>query len=154
MVQVFNTYLKEGKPVLEEERKLPADIHFITGEKELYAFCKGTLKLHLYAEEYLYAISVNAKGKVQGVFEISHGTVDTTSAGPREIMQKLLLLGSVDFYLVHNHPSQDPSPSDVDISVTERVCRAGELLGIRLLDHMIITEKDYYSLRNKLSKRK
>lgn len=112
------------------------------------------MKLHLYAEEYLYAISVNAKGKVQGVFEISHGTVDTTLAGPREIMQKLLLLGSVDFYLVHNHPSQDPSPSDVDISVTERVCRAGELLGIRLLDHMIITEKDYYSLRNKLSKRK
>ena len=89
MVQVFNTYLKEGKPVLEEERNLPADIHFITGEKELYAFCKGTLKLHLYAEEYLYTISVNAKGKVQGVFEISHGTVDTTLAGTREIRKHI-----------------------------------------------------------------
>lgn len=150
MVQIYNTHLKEGKPILVEEQKIPAEIHFINNEKELYAFCKDTLKIHLYTEEYMFAIAVNTKSRILGVFEISHGTVNTAFVNPREIMIKLLLIGSVNFFLVHNHPSQDPSPSKPDIDATLRLRQVGQLIGVNLIDHMIITENSYHSINQEI----
>ena len=73
-----------------------------------------------------------------GIFEVSHGTVNTTVCQPREVFQKLLALNAVSFILVHNHPSGDPEPSQLDVAMTQRMQQCGDLLGIGMLDHIIV----------------
>ena len=77
------------------------------------------------------------------------GTVNASIISPREIFLEALEVHAVQLVLVHNHPSGDPSPSLEDIRVTRRICKAGELLGIQLLDHVIIGDRCYSSLRER-----
>lgn len=78
---------------------------------------------------------------------LSLGTVNCTLLSPREIFLRALRWGAVNIMLLHNHPSGDPTPSQMDLEVTERVCRAGHILGIHLIDHVIIGDLRYTSLR-------
>lgn len=66
------------------------------------------------------------------------GTVDSSAVWPREIMRSALILGAAAAILVHNHPSGDPQPSTCDKDLTRDVVRAGKLLQVRILDHIII----------------
>ena len=75
------------------------------------------------------------------------GTVNASLVSPREIFLEALEVHAVYVVLVHNHPSGDPTPSQEDIKMTERVYQSGELLGIRLVDHVIIGDCRYYSIR-------
>ena len=77
------------------------------------------------------------------------GTVNASLASPREIFLEALKVHAVHVVLVHNHPSGDASPSRDDVRITERIWHAGELLGIRLLDHVIIGDGCYSSLRER-----
>lgn len=77
---------------------------------------------------------------------LSVGTVNMTLISPRDIFVRALGCGAVSFVLLHNHPSGDPTPSDEDIRITERIKKAGELLDIILLDHIIIGDLCYASL--------
>ena len=98
------------------------------------------------AEEYAYCFALDTKYHLMGVFEVSHGNVNGSIVSPREIFQKLLLLGAVSFILVHNHPTGDPTPTREDSAVTENVRQAGNLLGVNLLDHIVIGDNgNYYS---------
>lgn len=101
--------------------------------------------LDIQAEEYVYMIGFNTKQRPLGVFEISHGTVNASILNPREVYLKALLVGAVNIVLIHNHPSGDTSPSREDIRATERIMDAGEMLGIKLIDHIIVGD-DYLSL--------
>lgn len=78
---------------------------------------------------------------------ISKGTVNASIISPREIFMEALNRNAVCIVLLHNHPSGDPQPSKEDLVVTERIKNAGELMGVRLLDHIIIGDKKYISLR-------
>lgn len=73
------------------------------------------------------------------------GTINTASVYPREIFREALLLYSTDIMLVHNHPSGELSPSMADLNLTDRLLQAGRLMGIRVLDHLIITRSGYLS---------
>lgn len=73
------------------------------------------------AEEYVYLAAFTTTCRVLGVFEVSHGTVNTTPANPREIFIRLLLSGASCFAVCHNHPSGDCTPSDEDIGLTKRL---------------------------------
>ena len=64
---------------------------------------------------------------------------------PREIFKEALLLNSPNIILVHNHPSGNLSPSREDISLTKRIKEAGQLMGVKVLDHIIVTQSDYFS---------
>lgn len=97
------------------------------------------------AEEYAYCFALDTKCHLMGMFEVFHGNVNGSIVSPREIFQKLLLLGAVSFILVHNHPSGDASPSQEDAAVTERLRQAGELMCINLIDHIVIGDGNYYS---------
>lgn len=99
------------------------------------------------AEEYVYLLTLNTKGDITGVFEIAHGTVSNCLVSPREIFNRALMIGATTIILVHNHPSGYPEPSHDDILLTERVKKAGELIGIELLDHIIIGDKCFISFR-------
>lgn len=101
--------------------------------------------IHL-PEEYLWMLALDTKCKMIGIFEISHGTVDSSIISPREIFIKACLCGAVNIVLVHNHPSGTSTPSTFDIEATKRILQCGELMNISLLDHIIIGE-EYFSFK-------
>ncbi len=78
--------------------------------------------------------------------EIYRGTVNVSVLSPREIFLTAMSFHAVSILLVHNHPSGDPTPSDEDIEVTKQMIQAGEMLGIRLRDHIIIGDNRFVSL--------
>ena len=80
---------------------------------------------------------------------ISVGTVNASLVNPREIFMEALKYGASSIILLHNHPSGDETPSRNDILVTKRVAEAGEIMGIHLLDHIIIGDNKYTSLKEK-----
>ena len=80
--------------------------------------------------------------------EIFKGTVGRSFMEPREILIEALKADAVSFVLLHNHPSGDPTPSTADIEITKRLKNAGDLIGIKLKDHIIIGDKKYVSLRS------
>lgn len=76
---------------------------------------------------------------------ISEGIADASIVHPREVMIPAIQESATKIVLVHNHPSGDPTPSPADIEITHRVYKAGEIIGIKLLDHIIIGGTEYYS---------
>lgn len=100
------------------------------------------------AEEVFYIICLNAKGTVAGIHEISHGDLCSSSAHPREVFKRAILNNAAAIILAHNHPSGNPKPSDTDISTTERLVNAGDLLGINIVDHIIVAEGSYCSMKS------
>ena len=105
------------------------------------------LDLQNMAEEYIYLLTLNTKSDITGIFEISHGTVSNCLVSPREIFSRALMIGATGIILVHNHPSGYPEPSREDMHLTKRLKKAGELIGIELLDHIIIGDKCFISFR-------
>jgi DNA repair protein RadC len=103
--------------------------------------------------ETLQVLLLNTRHKLIRVEDISDGTRDTLLVDPGAIFKKAIEAGASAVVLVHNHPSGDPSPSDQDIKTTRDLIRAGKLLKIEVLDHVIIGRptaarpKDYTSLR-------
>ena len=79
--------------------------------------------------------------------EISIGTVNASLASPREVMIEILRYEAVRFIVLHNHPSGDPTPSTADILLTGRLKKAGELLDVELLDHIVIGAESYVSMK-------
>lgn len=94
----------------------------------------------------MYALAVDSKNNVIGVFNTSHGTVNTAYMNPREIFIRLLLCGATSYIVLHNHPSGDSQPSKEDDRATKKLIDAGQIIGIELLDHIIIGDT-FYSYR-------
>ena len=107
------------------------------------------LRLQEQTEEYLYMFCMNMKLELISVFELSHGSVNSSIASIREMFQKALLANAVSIILMHNHPSGDSSPSKEDVNVTKRAVEAGQLLGVEVLDHIIIGRPGFSSLKEK-----
>lgn len=103
--------------------------------------------------ETFYVLHLNTRRRLIGMTKISDGTLDTILVHPREVFKPAISASAAAIVLVHNHPSGDPSPSEADIKVTRDLIRAGQLLKVEVLDHVIIgarTERqsrDYVSLR-------
>jgi len=96
--------------------------------------------------EAVRAISLNSANVVIAVDNVSLGGLAAAPAHPREIFKAPLKRSAAAIILVHNHPSEDIKPSKVDLEETRRLAAAGELLGIRLLDHIIISRGRHYSM--------
>jgi DNA repair protein RadC len=103
--------------------------------------------------ETLQVLLLNTRRRLIRAAQITDGTLDTLLVHPREVFEKAIAAGAAAIVLVHNHPSGDPTPSEADIKVTRDLIRAGQLLKIEVLDHVIIGRatqerpKDYVSLR-------
>jgi DNA repair protein RadC len=98
-------------------------------------------------KEYLLAFFLNARHQLIAKEIISIGTLTASLAHPREIFAPAIGKSAASVILVHNHPSGDPSPSDEDVRLTQRIAQAGRILGIELLDHLIVAEKGSYSFK-------
>ena len=88
---------------------------------------------------------LNTKNRLLRDCVLFQGTVSETVVSPREIYREALRCGAARILVLHNHPSGDPTPSRADMDVTKRIAKAGEMLGIPLVDHMVIGDGTYIS---------
>ena len=95
--------------------------------------------------EHFWAVHLDSKNKLLCLDPISTGSLNASIVHPREVFKSCLLSSAAAMLLVHNHPSGDPAPSNEDHEITARLKEASELLGIRLLDHVIIGTGRHYS---------
>ncbi|MBE6046867.1 MAG: JAB domain-containing protein [Clostridium sp.] len=100
-------------------------------------------------QEILKLIVLNTKNKIIKIKDIFKGTLDSSIVHPREIYSEAVKSGGASIIICHNHPSGDPSPSREDINITLRIKECGKILGISLLDHIIIGNEKYISLKEK-----
>lgn len=100
-------------------------------------------------KEHFKVILLNIKNHVISVEDISVGSLNSSIVHPREVFKPAIRRSSASMILVHNHPSGDPTPSREDIEITRRLIEAGKILGIEVVDHVIIGNGIYISLREK-----
>jgi DNA repair protein RadC len=107
----------------------------------------------LYTVECFQLVLLNTRRRLIRVEKLTQGTLDTLLVHPREVFRAAIVAGASAIIVVHNHPSGDPTPSEQDIKVTRDLIRAGQLLKIDVLDHVILgkrtseRDRDYVSLR-------
>lgn len=100
-------------------------------------------------KEHFKVILLNIKNHVISVEDISIGSLNSSIVHPREVFKPAIRRSSAAIILVHNHPSGDPTPSREDVDITRRLVEAGKILGIEVVDHIIIGNGIYISLREK-----
>lgn len=97
--------------------------------------------------EHFKIVLLDTRNRILGMEVVSIGSLNSSVVHPREIFKVCVKRSAAAVILAHNHPSGDPSPSEEDVEVTERIVRAGLVLGIDVLDHLIIGDNCYVSLR-------
>lgn len=101
------------------------------------------------SKEHFKLVLLNTRNKIIGISTISVGTLNASLVHPREVFRDALVHSASSIILVHNHPSDDPDPSDDDIALTTRLADAGRLMGIAVLDHIVITRSGYTSFKER-----
>jgi DNA repair protein RadC len=99
--------------------------------------------------EHFWVLLLNTRHEVLARAELAHGGLASSPVHPREVFKAAVREGAAAVILVHNHPSGDPTPSHADRAMTARLCRAGKIMGIPILDHLIIGDGRYVSLRER-----
>jgi DNA repair protein RadC len=99
--------------------------------------------------EQLLVCCIDTKNQPTAINVVSVGTLNSSIVHPREVFKPAILSNSASIILFHNHPSGDTTPSKEDVNITERIKESGKILGIELLDHIIIGNDSYCSLKEK-----
>lgn len=97
-------------------------------------------------KEHFRCVMLNTKGEIIAVDHVSVGELSSTVIHPREVFQMAIRKSAAAVIFIHNHPSGDPAPSDEDVVTTKRLAQAGQLLGIRVLDHVVIGHGRFISM--------
>jgi DNA repair protein RadC len=95
--------------------------------------------------EVFLTVNLSTANTINSIHVVSVGTLDKAVVHPREVFKAAILSNASNIALAHNHPSGDPNPSQDDIQITAVLVRCGEILGIKVLDHIIIGEDSYLS---------
>jgi DNA repair protein RadC len=152
----------EAKP--KRAKKEPAEFKIVALKEcptpERLQMCDTPEKAHEYFElhirtderfrpdcECFIALFLNTRRRIKGHYLVTIGTLDTLLVHPREVFRAAIISASAAVVLMHNHPSGDPTPSEADIKVTRDLIRAGQLLKIEVLDHIIVGHQSKVSLR-------
>ena len=117
----------------------PADVQAVLGPQ-----LRGELR------ESFHVLLLDGKHRLRGQHVVSIGSLSTSIVHPREVFRPAVRAGAAAILCAHNHPSGDPEPSQEDLAVTQRLEQAGKLLGIPLLDHVVLGEGRWISLRERL----
>lgn len=135
-----------GEVQLSYSKRQEISFPKISHSKDLEEFIRTIFPVELIRHrEYAYAIFLNRANNIIGYFMISAGGISGTIIDTRIVFQAALLSNSNSIVLFHNHPSSNLTPSKADKLITKKIAAAGKILEIPLLDHIIITEDDYYS---------
>ena len=106
-------------------------------------------KMRYLKKEHFICLMVNAKGEIIEEHQVSVGDLSSSTTHPREVFIKAIRRSAGSVAFIHNHPSGDPFPSEADIETTKRLVEAGTLLGIPVLDHVIIGDGTFFSMKAK-----
>lgn len=98
--------------------------------------------------EHFYSVCLDTKNRVKKIAEVSIGSLSASICHPREIFREACMISAASIVLSHAHPSGDPTPSGADIQLTRRLVKAGDVLGIEVLDHVVIGGDEHASLRD------
>jgi len=101
------------------------------------------------AQEVFGILILNTKNKIAAVHEVSRGALNGSLVHPREVFKPAVLHNAAAIICFHNHPSGDPEPSRDDIEITKRLVEAGKIIGIGILDHIIVGDEEYVSLKER-----
>ena len=123
----------------------PAQNFYIKCPADCFLYIKRDIKFK--SKEHLFTLNLDARRKVISKTLISIGTVNETLVHPREVFREAIKSNAVSIILVHNHPAGDTNPSVADIKLTKRLSRIGRRLGIKVLDHVIVCDTTYTSLK-------
>lgn len=124
-----------------------ASIKKITCAEDVFKLFHARLKNK--KQEHFYMLMLNNQNSIIGEQLISMGVLDASIVDPRETFKQAIRNSVAKIILVHNHPSGNPEPSKEDKEVTDKLADAGELLGIKVLDHVIIGKEGYWSWKEK-----
>jgi DNA repair protein RadC len=125
---------------------LPAEEEDIfTSPKDVFKSAKDVRKAK---KEHFIVFYLNTRNKVIKRETISVGNLNSSIVHPREVFEPAVRESAASVILAHNHPSGDATPSDDDIQLTKRMVKAGEIMGIEVLDHLVVTEKGYVSFKD------
>ncbi len=106
--------------------------------------------LHAYTQapnEHFVMLTLDTRGRLQETIEVSQGCLTSSMVHPRSVFRPALMDNAAAIVVVHNHPSGDPTPSSEDWRITRRLEKAGSLLGVPLLDHIVIADGGWSSMR-------
>jgi DNA repair protein RadC len=132
---------KEFKVVALRELPTPAELHICDTPEKAAEYWRLHVTSHPYYNpdvECFVTLLLNTRRKAIGHCLISTGTLDTILVHPREVFRPAITASAAAVVMAHNHPSGDSSPSEADIKVTRDLIRAGQLLKIEVLDHVIL----------------
>ena len=131
------------KPIFET-LEVNEDITRYISPKERYTSPQQVFETFFFlnneTKEYFFALHLDGKNRIVAIEVVSMGSLNQSIVHPREVFKTALLSSAAAIILVHNHPTGDPSPSREDLEITRRLREAGELLGVKVLDHIIIGE--------------
>ncbi len=102
-------------------------------------------RMRRYRQEVFVVLLLDSRHRLIGEVEVSRGSLNQSLVHPREVFAPALRESAAAILVVHNHPSGDPQPSREDLEVTQRLVRAGEILGIRVVDHLVIGGLEFTS---------
>lgn len=135
--------LRLGKRIAQ--KVMEREIIKIEKSEDIYNYLKNELANK--KNEYFYAILLNTKNVIISKEVISIGTLDVSLVHPREAFKPAIKKSAKSIIFAHNHPSGDYSPSNDDFKTTKRLVKAGDILDIEVLDHIIIGKDGYYSFK-------
>lgn len=110
-------------------------------------YADSILNFDAMTKENFVLVPVDTKLKPLGVFVLTTGTINASLVSTRDVFQAALLCNAASIFVLHNHPSGDPSPSRQDKGITKKLIDAGKLMEIPLVDHVIVGEGKYYSFK-------
>jgi DNA repair protein RadC len=141
---------KEYKVVALRECPVPAEMQLCDTPEKAAAYWRSAVAQNPYFNpecECFAVLLLNTRRRIKGHQLVSTGTLDTLLVHPREVFRLAIVAASAAIVIMHNHPSGEPEPSEADIKVTRDLVRAGQLLKIDVLDHVIVGNGNHRSLR-------
>lgn len=100
--------------------------------------------------EHFGVICLDTKNQPTHIMTVSIGSINSSIVHPREVFKSAILSNSASIILFHNHPSGNPEPSITDKEITRRLVEAGEIMGINIIDHVIIADDKFLSMKEKM----
>jgi DNA repair protein RadC len=116
----------------------------ISGEKDVYNLVRDEMVSS--DREMLLSVLLNGMNRIIGVETVAIGCLHSCAWSPRDILKSAILANAASIVICHNHPSGELKPSSQDLKMTDQLVKAGEILGIKILDHLIITHHGFRSI--------
>jgi DNA repair protein RadC len=150
----MRTMKQQRKPKIKDQFIREVNVNYrstrnvfvkISEAEQVAAFIRTVLTDN--SREHCIALYLDGAHQIASYSIVSIGGANSAPLAPREVFQRAVLVGAISVILAHNHPSGVLTPSPADLEITKRMKDAGEILGITVLDHVILSDSDYLSMR-------